>query len=139
MQQAERSGIAPQDATAAITALWRSTDSGKAFAAAIAATGWTLARGDKRDFVLIDPSGETHSLARRIEGAKAKDVRERMADIDAASLPTVDEARARQQEPEQQQDEPVAPVDHEPTPASTAEPELLTPDLPTAAEEPDRE
>ena len=88
---------------------------------------------------MIDPSGETHSLARRIEGAKAKDVRERMADIDAASLPTVDEARARQQEPEQQQDEPVAPVDHEPTPASTAEPELLTPDLPTAAEEPDRE
>ena len=80
-----------------------------------------------------------NSLARRIEGAKAKDVRERMADIDAASLPTVDEARARQQEPEQQQDEPVAPVDHEPTPASTAEPELLTPDLPTAAEEPDRE
>lgn len=144
MQQAERSGITPQDATATITALWRSTDSGKAFAAAIAATGWTLARGDKRDFVVIDPAGETHSLARRIEGAKAKDVRERMADIDAASLPTVDEARARQQEPEQptpQQAEPVAPVESEPAPALVLEPEppLPDPDSPTAPEEPDRE
>jgi hypothetical protein len=144
MQQAERSGITPQDAKDTITALWRSTDSGKAFAAVIGATGWTLARGDKRDFVLIDRAGETHSLARRIDGAKAKDVRERMADLDAASLPTVDEARARQQEPEQpmpQQAEAVAPVKSEPVQASLPKQEPPLPDAesPTAPEEPDRE
>ena len=45
-----------------------------------------LARGDRRDFVAIDPKGGTHSLARRIEGATAKDVRARMADVDIEAL-----------------------------------------------------
>ncbi len=96
MQQAERTGITPQQASAQITALWRSTDSGKAFAAALEQEGWTLARGDKRDLVLVDRDGEVHSLARRIDGAKAKDVRERMADIDAATLPNADQAKEQQ-------------------------------------------
>ena len=39
-----------------------------------------------------------HSLARRLEGVKAADVREQMADIDRASLPSVTEARTAQQE-----------------------------------------
>jgi len=93
MQQAGRTGLSPKEARAQITAIWNRTDSGHAFAAALEGTGWILARGDKRDFVLIDEAGETHSLARRIEGAKAKDVRARMADLDAANLPSVEEAR----------------------------------------------
>jgi hypothetical protein len=96
MQQAERTGLTPQEAKEQITALWQQTDSGKAFAAALEDKGWILARGDKRDFVVIDVYGETHSLARRIDGAKAKDVRERMAGVDAASLPSVAEARTQQ-------------------------------------------
>ena len=52
-----------------------------------------LARGDRRDYVVIDPMGGTHSLARRVEGAKAKDIRERMADIDSARLPGIAEAK----------------------------------------------
>lgn len=94
MQQAERTGLTPDEAKAQLTEIWNRTDSGKAFAAAIADTGWTLARGDKRDFVLLDPGGEAHSLARRIEGAKAKDIRARMADVSAATLPSVEEARS---------------------------------------------
>jgi len=97
-RQAERSGITPAEAKAFVTGLWRATDSGQAFVAAIEAEGWIVAPGDKRDFVVVDPAGETHSLARRIEGAKAKDVRERMADVDPAALPTVREACARQEE-----------------------------------------
>jgi hypothetical protein len=50
---------------------------------------------------VLDQAGEAHSLARRIEGTKAKDIRARMADVDASLLPTVAEAkeiqRARQQ------------------------------------------
>jgi len=70
MQQAERSGLSPKEAKAWITTLWQATDSGKAFAAALESQGWMLARGDKRDFVVIDRAGEAHSLARRIDGAK---------------------------------------------------------------------
>ncbi len=96
MQQAERTGITPKNATVFITGLWQQTDSGQALAAALADHGWILARGDRRDFVLIDPQGEDHSLARRIKGARAQDVRERLADLDPVTLPSVSEARAMQ-------------------------------------------
>ncbi len=94
MQQGKRTGIDPREARATITALWNSTTTGKEFAEAVSKAGWTLARGDRRDFVLIDPKGGVHSLARRIEGATAKDIRARMADIEPASLPDVTAARA---------------------------------------------
>ncbi len=96
MQQAERSGLSPQQAKEQLTRLWNQADSGKAFAAALAGEGWVLTRGDKRDFVLVDRAGETHSLARRIEGAKAADVHQRMADIDPTALPSVADAKALQ-------------------------------------------
>ncbi len=93
MQQAKRSGLDPAAAKTHITEIWNRTDSGKAFAAAIEEQGWILARGDRRDFVVVDQAGEAHSLARRIEGARAKDIRTRMADVDAASLPSIDQAK----------------------------------------------
>lgn len=96
MQQAERTGVSPQDAKRRITELWNRADSGKAFAAALETHGWLLAKGDRRDFVLVDSAGETHSLARRIEGVNAAEVRQRMSDIDAASLLSVADARAMQ-------------------------------------------
>ncbi|EGO93172.1 relaxase/mobilization nuclease domain-containing protein, partial [Acidiphilium sp. PM] len=86
MQQAERSGLDPKAIKAEITALWRQTDSGKAFAGALAEAGYILARGDRRDFIVIDQAGESHSLARRIDGAKAADIRARLSDIDQAAL-----------------------------------------------------
>ena len=92
-QQHGRSGLTPQEAKAIVSAAWQKTDTGREFQQALEDEGFTLARGDKRDFVLIDAAGELHGLNRRIEGAKAKDVRERMADIDADQLPDVTEAR----------------------------------------------
>jgi hypothetical protein len=96
MQQAERSGLTPQQAKEQITRLWHQADSGKAFAASLDAEGWVLAKGDRRDFVLVDSAGETHSLARRIDGAKAVDLWKHMADIDPANLLTVETAKAMQ-------------------------------------------
>ena len=96
MQQAERSGLDPKAIKAEITALWRQTDSGKAFAGALAEAGYILARGDKRDFIVIDQAGESHSLARRIDGVKAADMRARLSDIDQATLPDARGARAEQ-------------------------------------------
>ncbi len=93
MQQAERTGLSPREAKEWITGLWRATDSGKAFKAAIEGQGWALARGDRRDFVLIDRTGQVHSLARRVEGATAADIRSRMTDVDRDSLPGVTAAQ----------------------------------------------
>ena len=81
-----------------MTDLWRETDSGKSSRQALETKWWVLARGDRRGFVAIDSEGGVHSVARRIEGAKAADVRQRFADIDPASLPSVAEAKQVQRE-----------------------------------------
>ena len=93
MQQAARSATRPDQARAEVTALWRSTTTGRAFAAALSDAGWQLCRGDRRDYVLLDAAGDVHSLARQIKGARAADIRVRMADLDPATLPGVAEAR----------------------------------------------
>ncbi len=96
MLQAERTGLDTQQAKELLTGIWNSTKSGKGFQSALEKQGWILARGDRRDFVAIDPGGGVHSVARRIEGAKAADVRERFADIDPRDLQSVAEAKAVQ-------------------------------------------
>ena len=98
MLQADRTGVSPTAARALMTDLWRETDSGKSFQAALETKWWVLARGDRRDFVAIDSEGGLHSVARRIEGVKAADVRQRFADIDRESLPSVAEAKQTQRE-----------------------------------------
>src|ERR1700677_568047 len=106
VRAAERSGIDPDFIRAELSQLWRMADTGKAFAAAVEERGYILARGDRRDFCIVDHAGDAHSLARRLEGVKVKDVRERMADIDRDSLPTVAEARATQRDGAQARAEP---------------------------------
>ena len=97
LQQAERNGTDPRAMKAEITALWQATDSGRAFATALEQHGYVVARGDRRDFVIVDRHGEVHSLARRIEGATARDVRARMGDLGPGQVPDVAQARAIQQ------------------------------------------
>jgi Relaxase/Mobilisation nuclease domain len=98
MLQAERTGVSVQTVKATITDIWRRTDSGQAFASALRDAGYVLARGDRRDFVVIDPTGGVHSLARCVEGAKANDIRAHMADLNPLHLPSVAEARRLQRE-----------------------------------------
>ncbi len=93
-QQAERSGLDPREIKAQVTALWRQTDSAQAFVAALKSEGYVLARGDRRDFVIIDPMGEVHSLPRRLDGVKTAEVRQRLASLDLDALPDVAEAKA---------------------------------------------
>ena len=93
---AERSGIDPKALKAEFTELWQSTDSGKAFAAALEERGYILALGDRRSFCVVDHAGDVHSLARRLDGVKAREVNARLADIDRANLPHVDDARTTQ-------------------------------------------
>ena len=97
-----KSGLDPENVTAEITELRRGCDGGKAFAAALDDAGYTLCRGDKRDFCIIDPAGHEHSLARRLKGMSAAELRAFMADIDRDTLPSVAEGKQLQQgkEPE---------------------------------------
>ncbi len=92
--RAQDSGIDPKAMKAEITALWQQSDGGRAFQAALDEAGYLLAKGDRRDFVLVDPEGDIHSLARRISGAKAADIRAKMTDLDRDSLMTAQEASA---------------------------------------------
>jgi Relaxase/Mobilisation nuclease domain len=87
-------GIKPEHVAAELTALWKQADTGQAFAAAITDRGYILARGD-RGYAVIDQAGTTHSLARRIDGARKADITARMADVDLAALPSVEEARTQ--------------------------------------------
>ena len=97
---AERSGISPDEIKAELTALWRATDNGKAFAAGLEEKGFILANGDRRGFVILDQAGTVHSLARRLDGVNTRQVNERLSDIDRTTLPTVSEAKTTQAERE---------------------------------------
>jgi hypothetical protein len=93
MLQAERTGMSTEQAKELMTETWRTTKSGNEFQAALEDKGWVLARGDRRDFVAIDRQGGIHSIARRIEGVKVADVRQRFADINPKDLRSVTEAK----------------------------------------------
>lgn len=101
LRQEERTGIKGKDVTTEVTALFKASDSAEAFKAALEERGYVLAKGDRRDFVIVDPAGGIHSLARRIDGIKAAQLREFMASIDRESLPDSTNAKLLAQEQEE--------------------------------------
>lgn len=90
-QQAKRAGHDPKALKSMFQELWASSDSGKAFDAALKSRGYTLAHGDRRGFVAVDYRGEVYAIA-RYTGAKTKDVKSRLED--QSTLPSVDQAKA---------------------------------------------
>lgn len=127
-QQAERTGISVDERKAQITAIKDACDSGPAFQAAVEEAGYVLARGDRRGFVLVDGEGEVHVLGRQI-GMKAPALKAFMAEVDLDALPSVAEARERQ---EARQAAPV-PEAVLPDPAPPA-PEASAPEKPDLAD-----
>ena len=97
-EQARRLGTDLKAIRNAIRECWERSDSGKGFAAALDARGLILARGDRRDFVVVDHAGGDHALSKRITGVTSADTRTRLADIERAQLPGVDAAKAMQRE-----------------------------------------
>lgn len=92
---AEASGITPEQRRADITALFRSSDSAETFRAGLERAGYVLAQGERRAHVVVDRAGHVHALARQIDGARTKDVKARLADLPAESLPTIEQAQAQ--------------------------------------------
>ncbi len=70
---------------------WAASDSGKAYAQALAARGYTLALGDRRAYVAIDFRGQTYAAA-KWTGIKAKNARDRLDTL--KDLPGVEQAKA---------------------------------------------
>ncbi len=100
-QQEERTGLTKAERVKEITEAWKQSDTGKAFVTAIDQRGYTLARGDRGAYVVLDAFGEVHKLARQIDGAKTKDLKNRLQDFPLESLPdvaTVQEAIRKRQE-----------------------------------------
>ena len=87
-------GVNVQDLKEEITGLWHGADNAEAFISALEGRGYILAQGDSRAYCIVDRNGDVHSLARRIEGVKAADVREKMSGIDQKTLPHVKVAAA---------------------------------------------
>jgi hypothetical protein len=97
-QQGERAGTDPRAFKEAITQLHQQCDTGQAFKAALEENGYVLAKGDRRDYVIVDGQGQIYSLARQINGVTAKDLRAFMADVDRETIPSVEQAKALQRE-----------------------------------------
>lgn len=92
-QQGERGGMNHRDRKAQVKGLYEASDTGPAFKAALEDAGYVLARGDRRDFVILDTDAKVHSLGRQLPGISAKDLRAFMVDVDPDTLPSVSAAR----------------------------------------------
>jgi MobA/VirD2-like, nuclease domain len=95
LAQADRAGLSARERRADITAAFRQSDSAQAFVNALRERGYRLAQGDQRGFVVVDRAGHVHSLSRQIDGARAKDIKAKLAPRTPADLPTVKEVRQR--------------------------------------------
>ncbi len=90
-QQAQRIGRNAGVIKAEVQAAWAQSDSRASLEAALAERGYVLAKGDRRDFVIVDRHGEVYSLP-RFADVKTKDVRARLGD--GTDLPSVDQVLA---------------------------------------------
>ena len=92
-QQRERGGLDHRERKAQVKGFYEASDTGPAFKAALEDAGYVLARGDRRDFVILDSDAKVHSLGRQLPGVSAKDLRAFMVDVDPDTLPSVSAAR----------------------------------------------
>jgi hypothetical protein len=72
---------------------YKQSDCGRSFRDALSREGLLLARGDRRDFLVMDGAGGIHALGKRILGVPAAEIRHRLADLSSDRLPTLEQAR----------------------------------------------
>ncbi len=101
-EQARRLGLDVHEIRNSIRDIWDRSDSGRSFQAALEHEGFILAKGERRDFVVIDEAGGMHPLGKRILDVTASKIRDRLSDISRDDLPSVEMARALMPEPAQE-------------------------------------
>jgi hypothetical protein len=116
-EQGRRLGVDIREVRATIRECWEHSDNGRSFRAALSAKDLTLAKGDERDFIVLDHEGGMHALGKRVLGSTAKEVRARMADVNREQLPTVNQARRQisRERANAKVDAPIPPKSKEPT------------------------
>lgn len=97
-QQMERTGEDRRARREHIRELYEASDTAQGFKAALEDDGYLLAKGDRRDFVLVDEYGHILSLSRELPGVPAKERREFLVELDPSSLPSVGDAKSVQAE-----------------------------------------
>jgi len=97
-QQEERTGVHKADRAAAVTDAWRRSVDARTFIAELEKENYFLARGDQRGYVVIDLAGEIHSLSRQLHGVRAKEVKDKLAELPPGLLPGVEEAKEHARE-----------------------------------------
>lgn len=126
-EQARRQGANVHDIREHVRWLWEQSPNGEAFALALEAEGYQLAKGDRRAYVVLDPHGGTYSVGQRTTGAKAREVREKLGDLDPANVPDITEGRRllterqAEQKQQQRQGKGEARAQSQPTPAPAPE------------------
>lgn len=101
-EQARRTGENVHDRREHIRELWEHSATGAEFVAALEDEGWQLAKGDRRAYVVVDEHGSPYSLGKRSTGASAKEVREKLADLDPELMPNLEQARQWLEEREEE-------------------------------------
>jgi len=108
-QQARRLGVDIHATRQTIRDCYDKSDCGRSFEAALAEDNLLLAKGDRRDFVVIDHAGGMHALGKRILGVSAKEIRHHLGDLNPDHLLTIEQAqeRAQSQKGDREKPEPV--------------------------------
>ena len=106
IEQARRTGENVHTIRDHIRDAWAQSPDGQSFQAALEAQGYTLAKGDRRDYVALDEHGKPYSIGSRTTGAKAAEVREKLKDLTPDQVPSIEQAKQHQQERRTQQREP---------------------------------
>ena len=75
------------DRKAEIQEIYRQSENGAAFTAALEAKGYTLTTGNRRRFVLVDDEGKIHSLSRQLDNDQRKEHLQKLSDLDHVDLP----------------------------------------------------
>lgn len=80
-----------------IRGAWDRSDTGKAFQAALAARGYTLAQGHRR-IVVVDREGKAINPARALHGVRAAQIKARLSDLDTSALPRAEDVRKEREQ-----------------------------------------
>lgn len=91
-EQAARIGRKASDIKNELQECWAVSDNKTSFEVALQETGYFLAKGDKRSYVVIDHFGEIYSLPRQL-GKKAKELESRLGHPD--KLPNIEQTKEK--------------------------------------------
>ena len=92
-EQARRLGLDVHEIRETIRTCYDRSDCGRSLNQALAQEGIILAQGDRRDYLAVYEGGGFLTLGKKVLGATAAQVRTKLADLDRAQLPTLEQAR----------------------------------------------